>query len=1165
MPLNAPGGSQDEAQESAAASEGGAAAFDGKTLKALLRMHGEDVQRGGSVVKSISRALSLSEKEITKAITARVRTMREDAQYLLGEIGSAAGGEEIENMRRDFADDAVPMSLQQITSCKERLVELLAGQGRNAGEMLEERFKERRDSPQHREQERVIRSIEVAFLIDDVASNRKARVREALETAPPAADPESALAEMRNRLFALLSPKKQQEFSLAQKLDVLRGEAWEEREQREYDRLSVKILGLFGRSKGEAPFHTQKSLAKALREEEGVIKHILGRMNQEGQIGFMMGAAGEEVYMCRDKKMFSYMSDELIAELDPAYFDRVGAFLRAALDQGDIVDRGYLEDHAHELKLPADVAAELLDCYVDVGQLKRSKDRGYQMVKGNEKATLSSTAFERVSLSRQFYELATALNEEGPEGAEAANWDTIEKGYRSFRERWKTPDIPVETRKPTAKVLHFTEAQLGHKDFDEKALQHFLEVLRALPEAEKPDVIVVSGLLFGRHRHWEKDKHRIKPPRMEMNTQLRCAKFFLDQLRALGVPVVYNMSDNDALIVKEYTYDAVSIMESILRGAKCGTSANREHLERGASYWQFEQAQRSKAWPQHFQFQWEVVFPYMLRSGRHLRSAEEVREQHGEYMEEYLLLLYAYKKLKDGESLERLAEGGDKLARLARDVLEIGNIPFPGNDAAATFRVTSDFTMDIATEGRKWRWEEKHFFRQTPTSRVKDPLKEAREDVGQRMAAGEEVPRVFAVEGESHGMGSLEGGKTLVLGTPGLHRVRDGGSSYTYVSSDEGTRKRFPRGERYMPGVTPVTLCDDGRICIDFWNERFLEKMGKTSERMAAVMFSDWQTGSVTSRPDLYTKALDYTFHRILPAQKTYLFFNGDIIQGRNYPEMPNENCDIGLVRIDDQQLFVTSVLRQVLAGVPAELKSRIQSVNITPGNHEWNSGHKNFGSMHSGFLRDVFYDWLGRNGDIRYAMYSPMRFGGEYFKTPSIIEDVQGHKILAQHIFMEKCGKGSGGIPIYQFRELLKGLGEKMAEIDVMATGHFHHPSYHMANETIGLINGSIAGMSGYEWWRGYNPVIGTTVMYFGGGAPPRLEIITEEALHNYQNQGSFSDANLARAGFSTDRQFDTHEHGFGRLRVRDGTQAKSLPQSGLQKALWHEVDSILRTVPSK
>ena len=1142
--------------------------FDKKTLQALLDVHQENLSSDtGGVMESVSKVLSLSEEDITRAITVRVRALREDVGLLLTEVQKYKEVRRVSTLAIEeagaYLNEDTASSLQDLTRWKTTLSREVSAHKKNPDKILSEAFEKRNATKQYEEDARMLEQVEIVFLLDEIARNRQTVVRETLESTVEMASPKSTFTDIRSKLFDLLSPGKRKKFSVAQKLDVLREEIREEQEGREYQECSEKILGAFGRREGQEPFHTIDTVKKILKnDDEGRVKFILGRMNQKGKIAFMMGNQGEEYYFCRDKKIVKYTTGEFVDTLDSLYFDTVGKFLREALDQGETVDKDYLADHAHELKLPSDIAEWILDCYVDLKRLRRTKDRGYQMPKDEEKGVLSSTVFKRVGLAQQFYELAGALNDdEMKEVSKEVSWDTIGHDYRRFREKRAVAEIPLKTEKHSAKVLHFTEIQFGHKDLDVESLQRFVDTLRMLPQEERPDQIVISGIVFGRFKNWEKDKHRLKV--YEIDEQLKRAKFFLDQLKELGIPMVYNMSDNDALIAKEYTYDAVHLMESLLQGVEYEFDPTmKRHLARGAAYWQFEQAQRSQAWPQHFAFQWDSVFPYMLRSGRHLLSAEDVLAQHGEYMEEYLLLLYAYQKKKNGEDLAALAGSGDKIAALALKVLNIDAVLLSGEVKDGQLRVTSDFNMNIKTLGREWKWEEKHFFRQTPTAKVRDPLKEAREDIGQRHAMGEDAPRILAIEGEGHSVGSFEGSKTFVLSTPGLHGIDDGSGSYTNVFSDEGRRKRFSRGERFTPGITPVTLHDDGRMSIEFWNERFLDIAAKTRERMAYVFFSDWQTGSVTSRPDLYAKAMDYVFHMVAKDYKTKIDYGGDVNQCRNYLSMPNENCNIGLVRVDDQEMFTDSVIRDTLEGVLPERKANIVGVGVIPGNHEWNSGYGQYGVNHSLFLRSIFYDWLKGHADINYGIDSAVRFKGEYFKSSTILSDVQGYKVLAQHIFMDRMGKGGGGLPVYKFRDLLRGVGEKMEGIDVMETGHFHHPSFHMVNDKLGIINGSIAGMSGYEWWRGYNPVIGTTVLYLGGELPPKLDIVTEEALHNYEPQGFYSKANLAKKGFSTDKDFDPIQHGFGRLRVRDGKQLKELPQNGIQKYLWNKVDDILRGV---
>lgn len=1180
MPLDSPEGSQDEGQEGAVAPEKDNAkgdleapktgrsvpAFDDKTLKALLQVCSEDLPRGaGGVLKSVSKVLSLSEKDVSKAIMARVRTLREEVQYLLGEVGEAGGGE-IDGMRQELADDAAPLSLQQLSLWRESLTQLLTGQGKNAEEMLGAHFQERSGSRPYQEQTRILQSIEVVFLLDEIARRREAKVREALETTMQTTGPGSTLGEIRSHLFALLSPKKQKDFDPMEKLDILREEMWQEREEEEYERLSGKILALFGRGKGEAPFHTQKSLAKALRVEEGRIKHILGQMNQERKIGFMMGTGGQEMYMCRDKKIFQYLPDELIAELNPQYFDQVGAFLKKALDQGEVVDREYLEENEHELKLPSDVAACLLDCYVDAKRLRRTKDRGYQMPKDEERTLLSSTVFERINLAQQFYELAAALDDKAlAKVSEVVTWETIERDYKKFCESRSVNEIPLETRRPSMKMYPFTEIQLGHMDLDVGSLQRRIEELKALPVEERPDQIVISGTVFGRFKHWEKDKHKMRV--YEADTQLRHAKFVLDELHSLGMPIVYNMSDNDALIVKEYTYDAVGLMESLLKGGGVIVDrSTKRHLARGAAYWQFEQAQRSKAWSQHYAFQWDVVLPYMFCSGRHLYTAEEVQELYGEEpIEEYLLLLYAYKKRKDGESLEKLSKGGHKLAKLALKVLEIENIPFYGEEQKGKVMVTSDFVLHAKTQERTRTVEEKHSWRQSGVGMVQDPMKAARAIYDQLIADGEAVPDMVIGENEQHAVGVLKrynDGHVLIATTPGLQTFNRHRSSYTRHGSDKSERMAWARGERFIAGTTSFEITDDDRYKIEFFNDKFMDIAAKTKERVIVVNISDLQLGSVTSDFDTAIKCFDYVLYHLLadPKARVVLFLNGDHIQGWNYPKFPIENARMGLVGVGRQQKLLVRVLENMLSTLPRELKSRIEMVKITDGNHEWNSPGKRaeIGLSHSLPIEMAFRhnsEGLYKTELCDYDVPVVTKDGSR-FVSSTAYENVQGYGFIVQHILQERGGKGSGGgPPVYQARELIKGCAPHMPDAHILMGGHYHEPNYLMYDNKLGIVNGSWARISGYEWWLGYCPTMGTVAMHVGGGKPPMMEVITAETLYKHKMQGYYKD----EPGCDTDKGHDPHQHTFANMLMNDGRD----PMSGVQKKLIKDMQELKKERP--
>jgi hypothetical protein len=1184
--------------------------FDKKTATSLLDINKNGLERVTGKGKNerkqkrtetLSNALGVDDLEMLNVVANTRRELEQEVEFLLGRIMRRGKGKlvrigekKLGQINGAFRAEDTIHSLADLASWKGTLVNELNAQGVDTQNVLDEKFDARNRKAKHRSNEEMRLKIEAALLADAISSRRENALGEVLE-GEWSGDVHEVRDGVRAEMMGLLSVPRRKDWNFMAELDAIGAEVHDEQEEREYQLFASRIMSIFGRGSKKSTFLTVDLLSGLLKgENPAKIQWALGKLNSEGRVACLTGSDGEVVYIAREKGLVDYESEELQNRLHHAYFDQVGLFLKKAIDRGEVVDRAYLEDRELVVDLPSDVVKMILDCYVDLGQVQRKKNRGYQLTERAGNAAPSSMAFKRISLSGKFWELAKTLNDEqvGMDDARwedakpKEKWDMIHKQHEEWHNRRRVKDIEIETGKDRAKVAHVCEIQFGHKDLDTKALQEFVEALELLPEAERPDAVVITGILFGRFKHWDKDKHKIKVD--EIDDQLKKAKFLLDQLKALGVPVIYNMGDNDAAIVKEYTYDAVGIMEDLMKGAKFNPDtgetdegngkrpsghgvATKDRRTKGAAYFQFEQAQRSKAWPQHYKFQWEVVFEYMLRSGRHLRSPEDVHDICGEHIEEYLLLLYAYKALKEGKSLEELEKKGDKLAEIALNVLDVENIPYPAKKAEDNLTVVSNFNMCLKTTEGQHAWEEKHYFRQTPTSKVRDPLKEARADIAQRHVMNEDTPEVFAIDGEGHTVGSLESGRTIVMSTPGMHRTNKDDDGYTDVQSDENNRKVRARGERITPGMTPITLHDDGRVSVDFWNKKFLERAAKsTEERVRAVFFSDWQTGSVTSRPDLYVKSLDYVMHEVAQKHKTWLFFNGDIVQGRNYPEMPNENCDIGLVRTDDQTLFVEEVIRDVLAGASEKARRNIQGVVITPGNHEWNTGHKYYGSMHSQYLRSIFRDYLGSDGHINYAMYSPVRFEDEYFKSPTALEDIAGYKVLAQHIFAERGAKGSGGLPVYSFREILKGVGEKGKNIDIFGTGHFHHPSWHMVNDKVGFIAGSIAGISGYEWWRGYNPVLGTTIMHLGGDQPPTKEVLTKEALNNYDAQGTYSDKNLGRRGFSTDEGWNPATHGYGRLRINSDNdpdeipQVKGLPQSAIQQALWDKTDTILRGVGS-
>ncbi len=708
--------------------------------------------------------------------------------------------------------------------------------------------------------------------------------------------------------------------------------------------------------------------------------------------------------------------------------------------------------------------------------------------------------------------------------------------HEKFNKLRTVDKLHVGIRGKDARVMHLTELLYGHKDADVAFAERALTYLEELPPSKRPDVVVVSGLLFGGYHHREKSNRRVKT--MSVNSQLAKAKEFIERLQKMGMTVVYNKSDNDQKIIEDYTYDAVRILEG---------EARESGEDWPTSFAGFDTVQQSHLWQSNYEFQWDIVFEYMLRSGRRLSTRQEVQEAAGEEIEEYLLLLDAHGRLERGEAL----------TDLQNEVLEVNNIPYSRRPQDRLI-VTDDYNLELETAGKTTHLNGRHEFRQTATSMVKDPTKAARLILSQMEAVGEETPNAFVIENQQHSVGMMHG-NTLITSTPGMTTYNPDSSSFARIQSDKAERLAKGRGELNIAGIQQIEFHDDGRIFVHLMNDHLMNLAAKTEEPHAAVFFSDWQTGSVTARPDLAVKAMDYVLHSVLKKEKGMMFVNGDIIQGRNYPEMPNENTNMGLVTIDSQQEFVYTMLRDLLEKMPKEAKENLQGVHITPGNHEWNSGHERHGSTHSMFLKILFNEASEGTFKTTLHSYDTVRAGTSHFKSYTAIAELAAHKILAQHIMMEKGGKGSGELPINQFFAMTSSsTGPLMKELNLMGAGHYHHPSYMMTSNKIGVINGSLAGLSGYEWWRGYNPVIGTTIVHLGGNRPPVIEFLTPEFLYNYQCKGAYADRNLERRGFETDRNFDPNRHGFGKILVTTGEQSQRMPQSAIQKRLWDIVESI-------
>jgi hypothetical protein len=675
--------------------------------------------------------------------------------------------------------------------------------------------------------------------------------------------------------------------------------------------------------------------------------------------------------------------------------------------------------------------------------------------------------------------------------------------YETLSDR--VAEVQIETNKPSVKIMYLNELLLGHRDADYK---FFTEVVDNIPE--DLDAIVISGILQGDFKLLQKARRKsLRPGYDSMDTQFRVAKQVLDALVDTNVPVVYNLSNDDRRVAEEYTIEQFRVLLDLANAAD------------KVNYYQIDKMKTHPKWQEHLAFQVAYAFPYCLRSGRRLQTAEEMElaTEGVQKTSEYLMLFDAYKRMEKGEE-----PNPDYLPYIDVDAL-----------SDTTFKVVDDMNLRSKTTGAEHTDWVRHNMGFSNESMYQNHMSVPYDTIGHLAASGVETPSMLVLQHNLEEVGVMKDGTWIVScgGFIDAARSMQAKGSLSDVVGDQSkraiaTRKRIP-----SPSASAHERFDDGRHVITLYNEKLLSK-ADSCERTALPLLTDWQIGSLTARPDLLVKYLDYV--QSISEDKV-LYFNGDFIQGRNYPNFPNENQNLGLISIESQTAFVADLLRKSLR----ENDSSIMKSFVTVGNHEFNSGTvKWHGDTFTRYLRDVLEE-KSLNPQFHEGIATPR---GEFFRAWAAIDYVGDYGVYVTHMPLMKGAKGNAGLPIYQASTHSKGLGEAKSSIDFEMYGHWHHPQYAMFGDKVAVISGSIAGLSGYEWERGYRPVINGVILHVGGGLPPQLEFLSEQFMHGHEvSEGPFSASALQAEGYTDDEDYNASEHGI--------YSPRKFPKSALQKKI--------------
>lgn len=913
-------------------------------------------------------------------------------------------------------------------------------------------------------------------------------------------------------------------------------------EEERFVEIEKNVLELFGRERNKHLYLTLTIVMDSLKSDAGRANWIMSHMIEVEKIASVTNPRDSVVYIVRNKKGFNYTSGELVRLLNRKYFDDVGRFLKKILNQEGLIEISdeFLEEHDDKLGLPADIIERIIYCFTEAGLLEIS-DRKLKWPKKLRRSDvkLDYDSVKSIFLSGEF--LSSDFKVVHGRRKEFSSFEDIARIYEKHNKEMLAETLNFEAKNSIG-IQHISEILFGHQDLDMSFLNRLLIELEKLSKDQRPDVIVVTGLVQGAFQHRQKNRRRTLVENLKSeDSQFKAAKMFLDRLLEMGFKVIYNKGDDDQGISENRTVDALIIMHNLNKPKK-------DTEKRSVNYWQFDKLKQTEAWDFHYWFQCNVVFEYMLRCGRRLYSADEVYEKsNGERrIEEYLMLLETYLALSEGKHVPD---------DFYKTILEIKNISLP-NRQFDNFMVADDFKIRTVLKGKTVEIWNIHNISLTPTAMLADPTKVARELIGQIGASGKNVPDALITEHQQQDFGCLKD-NTLIVSTPGMHTANLTRKAYSSgVSIDSSRRKLTTRRELFSAGSTEISITSDKRYQAKFYAKNFLEKAGISPERITIALFSDWQIGSADFRPDLQVKVLDYILRNVLPNNPTYLFFVGDIIQGRNYKNMPNETQHVGLITIDSQQEFAKRILLNSFMYIPAKHLDNLKLVGITPGNHELNSMYDFIGSSHSLFIKEVFeLVSAQKKVNIKVVYYKSMASEyGDHIKAWVGKEKIAGYGVMVQHSILGKGGAGKP--PVYGAKSLFQGTGQLVKDVDVILTGHWHEPYWLVVNDKLVVVNGSMAGLSAYEWKLGLRPTMATILLHLGGGVPPVLEIMTSETLFNHKPKGFYSFGKLAKIGFVDDNGFVPERHGFNRF--------KNTPKSAIQKSLWALIDEIIRNASS-
>lgn len=696
--------------------------------------------------------------------------------------------------------------------------------------------------------------------------------------------------------------------------------------------------------------------------------------------------------------------------------------------------------------------------------------------------TLDATALENAIASRA---------ETSPPDSERLTLSALERALAEDLKEKKISSLdisPLLRGKDSWKMLCLAEILFGNQFTDMKLLNWVLG-------KASPDITLVSGLIQGGFTGLQVDKRRVLADKLGLSKpghQLVAAGNLLSELEKITKEKVFAfLGDDDEAVADDY--------------AKLAQLAERKNWHHGVNTLSLSAEQKRRLMIREFyakrRIQREIILPYQYRIGRCVLNSHEVREAIGVRKNEYRLII------------EILVAKRRKL-EYPKEYEKVVNV-------AALETVYTEAKRYVTPDSLSLKFGEReilavHNTNFSPITQYVDPVFAMESQIRQRLAAGHEVPFMTMDFQQEMFYGGYIGdipnsGGHFFMTLPGMQDSRQE-SEYRMKSYNRGVltskshRQNTFRKKLAIPGAPEFEFLADGRIRLHIWNNRtrevVAEQRNKPEVREVVALVTDAQHGSITMCPEIEIKYMDYA---LFERKAKYLFENGDILHGLNYPQTFAENRPVRLTSVNSQKAFTELLQLPLIQSAPA-----LEVFGAWLGNHEWNTFGRNISGTNDleflisalrGFvdgqvaagktpvLKEVF-----NVSRIRWAKtHNPTN--GDMVNWPYYARTIAGFKLAISHLWMMR---GGGRTPIDKQRKWLTGMAQAASDIDYMFGGHYHSLWWCQEANKLLLQLPSTASQSGYELVLGMMSTAMCTLIEVSNRDGVTLEFIPWEFLLN-------------------------------------------------------------------